>query len=174
MATPIEFVEKQWKEWSEANPPSTFKHIDESVLKETLITDLTYASQMDVREYTLYQKWCEVKERYPVHEVSTLFGQETQMVDVNQKKLVDKVKANFWMPESPDDYDKLKPVMKLHNGELAETWNAIRTFTSTMKNNSNIGRNLFYTVEDEITGKYLGVICISSDFLDLTPRDKAI
>jgi hypothetical protein len=31
---------------------------------------------MDVREYTLYQKWCEVKERYPVEEVSTLFGQE--------------------------------------------------------------------------------------------------
>jgi hypothetical protein len=43
-----------------------------------------------------------------------------------------------------------------------------------MKNNSNIGRNLFYTIEDEVTNKYLGVICISSDFLDLTPRDKAI
>ncbi len=39
---------------------------------------------------------------------------------------------------------------------------------------SNIGRNLFYTVIDEVTEKYLGVICISSDFLDLTPRDKAI
>ncbi len=50
----------------------------------------------------------------------------------------------------------------------------IRTFSSTMKNNSNIGRNLFYTVIDEVTEKYLGVICISSDFLDLTPRDKAI
>ena len=43
-----------------------------------------------------------------------------------------------------------------------------------MKNNSNIGRNLFYTIVDEPTGKYLGVICISSDFLDLTPRDNAI
>jgi hypothetical protein len=78
------------------------------------------------------------------------------------------------MPKEPDDYAKLKPVLKLHNGELAETWNAIRTFSSTMKNNSNIGRNLFYTIEDEITKNYLGVICISSDFLDLTPRDKSI
>jgi hypothetical protein len=43
-----------------------------------------------------------------------------------------------------------------------------------MKNNSNIGRNLFYTVIDQQSGKYLGVICISSDFLDLTPRDNAI
>ena len=174
MATPIEFVEKQWKEWSEANPSSEFEHIDESNMKEVLIKDLTYASQMDVREYTLYQKWCEVKERYPVHEVSTLFGEEIQMVDPKQKELVDKVKANFWVPQSPDDYENLKPKMVLSNGPDAETWNAVRTFSSTMKNNSNIGRNLFYILTDEVTGKYLGVICISSDFLDLTPRDNAI
>jgi len=174
MATPIEYVEKQWKEWSEKNPSSTFKHIDKEQLVKVLTEDLTYASQMDVREYTLYQKWCEVKERYPVQEVSTLFGQESQMVNPEQEKLINQVKNNFWMPTEPDDYEKLRPVMKLHNGELAETWNAIRTFSSTMKNNSNIGRNLFYTIEDEITNKYLGVICISSDFLDLTPRDKAI
>jgi hypothetical protein len=172
MATPIEYVEKQWKEWSEKN--TTFDHIDETSMKEVLIKDLTYASQMDVREYTLYQKWCEVKERYPVQEVSTLFGQETQMVDPEQKKLVDKMKSNFWMPTQPDDYEKLKPIMVLSNGPDAEKWNAIRTFSSTMKNNSNIGRNLFYVLTDEVTGKYLGVICISSDFLDLTPRDNAI
>ena len=64
--------------------------------------------------------------------------------------------------------------MVLSNGPAAETWNAIRTFSSTMKNNSNIGRNLFYILQDDVTKKYLGVICISSDFLDLTPRDNAI
>jgi hypothetical protein len=174
MATPIEFVEKQWDEWSSANPPKKFEHIDEGHMKEALIKDLTYASQMDVREYTLYQKWCEVKERYPVQEVSTLFGQETQMVDPEQNKLVDKVKKNFWVPQSPDDFLNLKPKMVLSNGPDAERWNAIRTFSSTMKNNSNIGRNLFYVLTDEVSGKYLGVICISSDFLDLTPRDNAI
>ena len=174
MATPIEFVEKQWDEWSSANPPEKFEHIDEGYMKEALIKDLTYASQMDVREYTLYQKWCEVKERYPVQEVSTLFGQETQMVDPEQNKLVDKVKKNFWVPQSPDDFLNLKPKMVLSNGPDAERWNAIRTFSSTMKNNSNIGRNLFYVLTDEVSGKYLGVICISSDFLDLTPRDNAI
>jgi hypothetical protein len=174
MATPIEYVEKQWQEWQERNPASSFQHIDEEHMKKVLIEDLTYASQMDVREYTLYQKWCEVKERYPMHEVSTLFGQEMVMVDPEQRKLVNEVKANFWMPKEPDDFEKLKPVMVLSNGEGAERWNAIRTFSSTMKNNSNIGRNLFYILTDEVTGKYLGVICISSDFLDLTPRDNAI
>jgi hypothetical protein len=96
------------------------------------------------------------------------------MLNPEQKKIVDKVKSNFWMPQNPDDYENLEPVLELSNGDLAETWNAIRTFSSTMKNNSNIGRNLFYTVKDNKTGKYLGVICISSDFLDLTPRDNAI
>ena len=174
MATPIEFVEEQWQTWIEKNPLGTYEHIDQEKLVEVLTKDLTYASGMDVKEYTLYQKWCEIKERYPVQEVSTLFGQDMQMIYPEQEKLIKQVKSNFWMPKEPDDYAKLQPVMKLHNGELAETWNAIRTFSSTMKNNSNIGRNLFYTIEDEVTGKYLGVICISSDFLDLTPRDNAI
>ena len=174
MATPIEFVEEQWQTWIEKNPLGTYEHIDQEKLVEVLTKDLTYASGMDVKEYTLYQKWCEIKERYPVENVSTLWGQDVQMVYPEQEKLINQVKSNFWMPKEPDDYANLKPIMKLHNGELAETWNAIRTFTSTMKNNSNIGRNLFYTIEDEITGKYLGVLCISSDFLDLTPRDNAI
>jgi hypothetical protein len=174
MATPIEYVDEQWQKWQEENPASSFNHIDEKILKQNLIEDLTYASNMDVKEYTLYQKWCEVKERYPVEEVSTLFGQELQMVNPEQEKIVKQVKSNFWMPKNPDDYENLKPKLVLHNGELAETWNAIRTFTSTMKNNSNIGRNLFYAVVDDVTGNYLGVICISSDFLDLTPRDQAI
>ena len=174
MATPIEFVESQWTKWQEENPADKFEHIDEASMKEILIKDLTYASQMDVREYTLYQKWCEVKERYPVHDVSTLWGDEVQMVNPEQEELIKEVRSNFWVPSEPDDYEKLQPRMILSNGPEAERWNAIRTFSSTMKNNSNIGRNLFYILQDEVTKKYLGVICISSDFLDLTPRDKAI
>jgi hypothetical protein len=170
----IPSVEEQWRLWQVENEPERFKHIDTEGLKSALVTDLSKASAMDVREYTLYQKWCEVHEKYPTRELNTLEGYQTQLIDVNQSKLVEQVKANFWMPESPDDYANLRPIMQLSNGDLAETWNTIRTFSSTMKNNSNIGRNLFYTVLDGQTGKYLGVICISSDFLDLTPRDKAI
>ena len=167
-------TEEQWIIWQKQNPKSSFEHIDEEEMNNLLIADLKYASNMDVREYTLYQKWCEVKERYPVMEKSTLEDIEIQMIDPDQKTLVDKVKKNFWVPQSPDDYENLKPKMVLSNGPNAETWNAIRTFSSTMKNNSNIGRNLFYILIDEVTGKYLGVICISSDFLDLTPRDNNI
>ena len=174
MATPIDYVDAQWDVWSRTNDASRFEHIDTELLKETLIQNLTYASKMDVREYTLYQKWCEVQEKYPTRTISTLYGDDKQLIDLTQEKLVEKVKKNFWIPEGPDDYEKLEPILQLSNGEGAETWNTIRTFSSTMKNNSNIGRNLYYTVVDGRSGKYLGVICISSDFLDLTPRDSAI
>jgi len=173
-------VEEQWQRWSDEFTPDRFEHIDTDILRETLIKDLTYASQMDVREYTLYQKWCEVHEKYPTRKITTLFGDDLQLVDINQQKIINEVKEKFWMPESPDDYEKLKPKLILSNNDLAtaeysaEAWNTIRTFSSTMKNNSNIGRNLYYTIIDEVTKKYLGVICISSDFLDLTPRDKEI
>ena len=174
MATPVEFVDKQWKEWQEVNqlPETT---ITEDVVREKLIKDLTYASQMDVREYTLYQKWLEVQERYPTIRAETLWGDmEVSLEDPSQEKMLRDVKSMFWMPKDPMEYENLQPNLILANGKMAEKWNAIRTFSSTMKNNSNIGRNLFYIVEDKKTHKYLGVICISSDFLDLTPRDQAI
>jgi hypothetical protein len=185
-----EYVNKHWKEWRESTPST--KTIDEAELKKILTEDLTYASQMDVKEYTLYQKWCEVQEKYPAKE--DIFGDMT-LEDSNQGDLIRHVKSNIWIPESPDDFEKLQPTMiftddsqeservgldgtiikdKSKRSDLPEKWNTVRTFISTMKNNSNIGRNLNFIVADQVTGKYLGVICISSDFLDLTPRDAAI
>jgi len=55
MATPIEFVESQWEKWQEENPADKFEHIDEASMKEILIKDLTYASQMDVHERSQHQ-----------------------------------------------------------------------------------------------------------------------
>jgi hypothetical protein len=167
-------IDEQWRLWQIENEPERFEHIDTEQLKSELIADLTIKSQMDVREYTLYQKWCEVHEKFPTRNITTLFGEEQQLVDMSQQDTINDIKNNIWMPSSPDDYEKLRPRMILSNGPLADKWNTLRTFSSTMKNNSNIGRNLYYTVIDEVTEKFLGVICISSDFLDLTPRDQYI
>jgi len=174
---PKDDVETQWKKWSAENPVDDMPFIDESELKETVIKDLTYVSQMDVKEYTLYQKWCEVQDRYPAVVVSDLWeGQKRVIEDEKQRRAIEEVKANFWNPQDPDEYLKLQPELVYANkqDDLPELWNCIRTFSSTMKNNSNIGRNLNFIVRDKVTKKYLGVICISSDFLDLTPRDNYI
>jgi hypothetical protein len=165
-------IEQQWQAF-QALPPVVAE--SDEVVRDAVIKDLSYASEMNVGEYTLFQKWQEIHLRYPTREVSTLFGNQTMMVDREQEELIKSVQSNIWIPEHVDDYLKLEPVL-VYTKEvgLSETWNCIRTFTSTMKNNSNIGRNLNYIVMDKKSGKYLGVICISGDFLDLTPRDKYI
>ena len=82
------------------------------------------------------------------------------------------VKRNVWKPKHPDDYLKLKPklILTRSNPELTEKWNILRTFISTMPTNQPIGRKLSFLVIDDITKKYLGLICISSDFMDLASR----
>jgi len=168
-------LERQWNDWLSQNDTSSFESLSDDNLREVVINDLTNVSKMTVEEYTLFQKWCEIHERYPTHVVSTLWGDEVQMVNKDDEMFIKQIKSNIWIPNSPEDYMNLEPeLIYTKDAELSTTWNTIRTFTSTMKNNSNIGRNLNYIVADKKTGKYLGVICISSDFLDLTPRDQFI
>ena len=170
-------IETQWKIWQEENPAESFIDIDENVLREKTIHDLSYVSKMDVKEYTLYQKWCEIQEKYPSTIVNDLWeGEKRVLVDEKQRRAIEEIKSNFWNPTDIEDYLKIEPelIYTNKNGDLPELWNTIRTFSSTMKNNSNIGRSLNFIVKDKPTQKYLGVICISSDFLDLTPRDKFI
>ncbi len=172
---PKDDVETQWKKWLDSG--LVYEDIDESMLRQRVITELTYVSKMDVKEYTLYQKWCEVQERYPSVVVNDLWeGEKRVLEDEEQRRAIEEIKRNFWLPETPEAYQDLQPELLYTNKEkeLPELWNCIRTFSSTMKNNSNIGRNLNFIVRDKVTKKYLGVICISSDFLDLTPRDKYI
>jgi hypothetical protein len=172
---PKDDVEAQWKKWQDSG--IEYQNIDVDQLREKTIKELTYVSGMDVKEYTLFQKWCEVQEKYPTMLVNDLWeGEKKVLIDDEQRRSIEEIKNNFWIPESPDDYLNLQPELIYTNKEddLPELWNTIRTFSSTMKNNSNIGRNLNFIVRDKVSKKYLGVICISSDFLDLTPRDNFI
>jgi len=168
-------LEAQWETFQKENP-TPYKHIDTEELKSKLIEELSFAAKMSVEEYTLYQKWCEVKNKYPSQIVNTLFGEESQLQNLEQDKLLAHVKSNIWSPKDPMDFMLLEPelIHTKEDKELPKLWNAIRTFASTMKNNNNIGRNLNFIVRDKVSKKYLGVICVSSDFLDLTPRDNYI
>jgi hypothetical protein len=172
---PKDDVETQWQKWRDSG--IEFQNIDLDTLKQRTIEELTYVSQMDVKEYTLFQKWCEIQDKYPTERVRTLWGdEEVFFKDESQRRAIAEIKSNFWIQNDPDDYLALEPELIYANKQdnLPELWNCIRTFSSTMKNNSNIGRNLNFIVQDKPTKKYLGVICISSDFLDLTPRDNYI
>src|SRR6056300_1054998 len=186
MTSEEQFVENQYKEWCEKNDISKVEDIDQNHLKLMVEKDLAFVSKMTVQEYTLYEKWIEVHEKYPTVETNSFFDDKPALVNPEQEAFIKTVKNNIWIPESPEDIDKLEPVLEFTDdtetrfdgskkrGDLSEKWNTLRTFLSTMKNNSNIGRQLFFIVKDNRSGKYLGVICISGDFMDLTPRDKFI
>lgn len=172
-------IEEQWAAWQKENPPEKSIKIDTAELKSRLIKDLTFSSSLSVEEYTLFQKWSEIHEKYPVLG-KNLSGKK--YISGAQQKLINHVKNNIWTPKDPMDFMNLEPEFFSTDGydtgidgvEGPELWNTIRTFSSTMKNNNNIGRNLNFICKDKVSGKYLGVVCISSDFLDLTPRDSYI
>ena len=145
----MDYVEEKWQQWSDENKSTKFDAVSEEELKENIIKDLSFVSQMSVQEYTLYQKWQEVHRKYPTEE-SLLMGEKT-LVDNRQHYLINDTRNKIWIPESPNDFEKLKPVLEFtddsssnsagkRNKELSERWATLRVFLSTMKNNSNIGR----------------------------------
>ena len=186
MAVIIDDIETQWQKWQDENPLDKIPNIDTDELKNIVVKDLSFVSAMDVKEYTLYQKWCEVHYKYPTVETNSFFDDKPALKDPEQGAIIQEVKNNFWNPEDPMEYLNLEPeliytdvenegkVGSVTGKKLPAIWNTLRTFLSTMKNNSNIGRNLYFLIRDKKTEKYLGVTCMSSDFLDLTPRDKYI
>ena len=182
----IDFIEKQWVQWQQETSLDKIPNIDTDKLRDTVVKDLTFVSAMNVKEYTLYQKWCEVHYKYPTIETNSFFDDRPALKDSEQGAVIQEVKNNFWNPEDPMEYLNLEPeliytdienegkVGSVTGKKLPAIWNTLRTFLSTMKNNNNIGRNLYFLIRDKKTEKYLGVTCMSSDFLDLTPRDKYI
>ena len=179
----MDFIEEQWEKWKDETDFNKFECVSDDELKDAVVKDLSFVSNMSVQEYTLYQKWQEVQRKYPTEE-SILMGEKT-LTDNRQHYLINDTKNKIWIPESRNDFEKLNPVLEFtddsasnsvgkRNKELSERWATLRVFLSTMKNNSNIGRQLYFLVKDDTSGKYLGVICMSGDFMDLTARDSYI
>ena len=69
----IDFIDKQWKEWQDNTDLNSIEDIDTEKLKDIVTKDLSFVSKMDVKEYTLYQKWCEIHDRYPTVETNSFF-----------------------------------------------------------------------------------------------------
>lgn len=169
----------EFQQWLDENPTSEVEEIDFDGVRQDVIDALTYVSSMSVQEYTLYEKWKEIRRKYPTKKMSTLLGEEEVLEDDTKILEIKKCANKIWVPESPEDYEKLEPeVLYTNNGNdadhLMRDWSHMRVFISTMLHNSAVGRNMHFLIRDRVTEKYLGVVCISSDFMDLTARDEYI
>lgn len=129
-------------------------------LKKKIQADFDFLQKMTIPEFTLFNKWAEVNKK--------------QWTTAEQARLWE-IKNSLWYPNNPDDYLKLQPkVVLVKTKEDSQTWTLLRTFTSTMKWNQNVGRIMRYTIMDKKTLTYLGVISLASDFISLGPRDSQI
>jgi len=173
-------LDEQYKKWKKSQ---IFDSMEKRDIKELLIKELEILCKMSVQEYTLYRKWQEIQQKYPrktskqkEKHMNSFFTESEPITVSDNYPEVSSVKDWIWFPNSPEDYLKLEPkvLWTMKHKDMAKIWTILRTFTSTMLNNPNIGRNLRFVVLDNVTGKYLGVICCSSDFMDLTPRDNYI
>lgn len=163
----------EYKSWLKSKKDS---NITEDEIRTLIMKDLEFRHMMSVEEYTLYRKWEEIQTKFEDKSknfnVSEFLYETRDTPNAN----VNRLKNELWIPNDISDYLKLVPKLELCNDNANKNrdWNILRTFTHTQINNSNIGRNLFFIVYDEITNKVIGLINVSSDFMDLTPRDKYI
>lgn len=188
-------IEQQYNKWLDTDPLKGIKVISDDELKNLLMKDLEFYQNMNNAEYTFYKKWVAFQIKFPSEETNTLFGKEKHLVNLHDERLIKEIKENLWKPESPEDYLKLEPRLiftgsnnpvntvdiygnnqkVLNKSILSEIQSKIVLFVSSMeRGHSNIGRNLNYIVEDANSGKYLGTIIMSSDYLDMSVRDKYI
>jgi hypothetical protein len=158
----------EFDSWNKLQTPFS-NNVSSEHVKEIIIKELEFLSKMSVEEYTLYRKWQEIQYKYPIKHSIDVLG------DIyDEYAFLKEYKKRIWIPKAPEDFKKIEPEIILCDNKRVREWNILRTFTHTMINNSNIGRQIFFIVIDRKTKKYLGILCLSSDFLDLTPRDDYI
>jgi hypothetical protein len=171
----IEWKKSQPKRLSEAKRIAYTQEIFNLVKN-----DLRKQISMNVKENTLFHKYHELQDWLPKQDAGTI-------------RWVEKL---IWRPQGKSDYRRIKPELILVNGhyevnslniwgesnidiyestdELSKHLEILRVLVSRARNDRFPGRTLNFLVRDIGTRKYLGVIAITSDMLDLTARNKAI
>lgn len=155
--------------------------ISDARLNALLDAEIKQFRKRGIEEWDLFLKWQEIQKWLPTQ---------------NQKN-IQWVKRLIWTPKGISDYRRLEPELIYVKSEveyqktniwgesrtatiepndpLAEHWSILRRLISTARDTGGGGmRMLKFLVRDRVSKKYLGIICISSDFMDFKGREKAI
>lgn len=155
--------------------------ISSGELKARLEEELDAFKQEGIQGWDLYLKQQEIKKWLPQQ-------------DPSQIRWVERL---IWKPKGRSDFRLLQPELIYvkssyqievkniwgevtsreisSNDPLELHWKILRKLISTARDTGGGGmRTLKFLVRDKVSRKYLGVICISSDFMDLEGREKII
>lgn len=132
---------------------------------QKFVDHMDMLKSMDVRELTLYKKHKEI-----THHYRDLYNRAGLM------------KAKIWRPSDWSDTDlvlgevqALKPRLRFiekDDRRGIDEWTTMRIFCSSFEFDQNPGRFLRFFLEDETTGKILGITSLGSDVISLGGRDK--
>lgn len=141
-------------------------------VKKLLQNNLDFLQSLSIPEYTLYRKWIEINNLYKKNDfIDDLFGDDTSPLTKEELN----VKNNIWKPDSYNDYMNLQPtVIHVKNKKQKTIWNTLRIFCHRMPWHANPGRLLKFYVINNVTGKYLGLFSLGSDFISVGGRDEHI
>ena len=123
--------------------------------KKKFIDYMDLKKSQDIFEFEFYKKYYEIQD------------------SIKDRWYVSNLKKKLW---NGNDILNFKPLIVSvgDDKELLKEWRYLIRFTSTFKNVSNPGRNMKFLVVDEVTGKYIGALTVSSDFGSLKSRDDYI
>ena len=136
-----------------------FKRLEKK--RDEMVSNLEFLKTLDSREILMYNK---------VDEVQNLNISKTTK---------DAVYKNLWKPtdiynqnQTIEEIQSIKPILKPTSS--TDEFNSIRVLTHSLYWKQNVGRNLKYIIEDEVSGMYLGLITIASDVVSIQSRDDKI
>ena len=134
--------------------------------KQAFIDNMDMLKSMPVQEQTLYKKWKEINSRY-----------------VNKMDAARVVKAKIWTPtdimnkeQTVRELEELQPRIRYVAPKTQDEvdWLMLRVFCHSMEFEQNPGRFVKFLAYDEVSGKYLGALSLSSDVITITCRDEWI
>ena len=62
-------IDEQWQYFQDTVDIDSVEALNDDQLKKAVLENLEFISSMSVQEYTLYQKWLEIKLKYPTMEI---------------------------------------------------------------------------------------------------------
>jgi len=174
---------QEYQDWLKTQPKGISAYKKEKYTREIhelVHSDISVQTSMSAKENTLFHKYHEMREWLPKQD----------------KKTIRWVEKLIWKPTGKSDFRRIKPELILVESEyevnsvniwgenqvdklppsdaLSKHWEILRVMISRARYDGFPGRQLNFLVRDKITKKYLGVISITSDMLDLSARNQSI
>jgi len=124
-------------------------------IKEEVEKNLQTLYKMDVKEQTLYRKWCQLN---------------NDELKKSIKSDLNRIKNKIWIGNTEEKIITLKPkIISVNDSFSREVWDKLRHFTSTAQWYPSPNKLLKFIIIDENTEEYLGIISLSSPFTNLKP-----